>query len=382
MGPPRRNGFRGGLKRGCAGEGRQHGPASHLSHHGLPALTRASTSSTSRRYCSSSSGGGRLEAQHQHRLGVGGAHQAPAVGEEHAHAVDVDHRSALAGQCPRTLVAPPRTSSRRGSRRGSPACVTVLGSSAELRRQRPGRRRRRSRAAGRRRRWRRRSRSSGRRRRCGRSSRRPARRLLSFILALISEWPVFHMMRVAAVRARCRRTGLCEHFTSPMNVAPGLSRQDLAGEEDHQLVAPDDRSRSRRPRRCGRRRRRRRCPARRRLLAHGLPSGATRFFRHRRVGVVVGEAAVHLEEQLGRRRTSRRSQNAGASRARRSPLPASTTTLTRRAKAGSAQRRPRRRPVTTSAVFGARRRPAKSPGLDDAAAVPGSRRRGWSTCRA
>ena len=62
---------------------------------------------------------------------------------------------------------------------------------------------------------------------------------VSFILALMSEWPVFHMMGLPPRAARSSYMS-CEHFTSPMKVAPGLRRQDFAGVKNHQLVAVED----------------------------------------------------------------------------------------------------------------------------------------------
>ena len=44
---------------------------------------------------------------------------------------------------------------------------------------------------------------------------------VSFILVLMSEWPVFHMIALPP-RAAMSSYSNCEHFTSPMKVAPGL----------------------------------------------------------------------------------------------------------------------------------------------------------------
>ena len=125
---------------------------------------------------------GRLEPQHEHRLGVGGPDQSPALGEGHAHAVDrVDgilaRRSARAARSAiPNLISSGQSTRISGRGEG-------LGQVGEQRR--PARRppATRSRAAAPRRRARRRSRSSRRRRTCGRSSRRRAAR------ASPSSWP-------------------------------------------------------------------------------------------------------------------------------------------------------------------------------------------------
>src|ERR1035437_5084833 len=47
---------------------------------------------------------------------------------------------------------------------------------------------------------------------------------VSFILALINEWPVFHIMGLPPRAFRSSYIN-CEHLTSPMKVAPGFRRR-------------------------------------------------------------------------------------------------------------------------------------------------------------
>ena len=147
-----------------------------------------------------------------------------------------------------------------------------------------------------------------------------------FILALISEWPVFHMMALPP----CLRISSymdCEHFTSPMTVAPGLRDKNLAAVHDHQLIAVNHGA----------------------VVVHGADAigiaiesdSQLRFVflnrghqliqirGHRRIRVMVGEAAVHIEEQSPPRRRSA-CRSCACITGPAVPLPASNTTFTRR----------------------------------------------------
>ena len=104
--------------------------------------------------------------------------------------------------------------------------------------------------------------ASGGRRTCARDISPASARRLSFIFALISEWPTFHIMACPPARAISSYSA-CEHFTSPTNVAPGCSRGWRA-RTGSSAGRPTRCGPWRRPRRCGRRRRRARCPPRRR----------------------------------------------------------------------------------------------------------------------
>ena len=58
----------------------------------------------------------------------------------------------------------------------------------------------------------------------------------SFILALISEWPVLYMIGLPPRRFSSSYS-TCEHFTSPMNVAPGLRVRISRAVDQQQHVA-------------------------------------------------------------------------------------------------------------------------------------------------
>jgi hypothetical protein len=148
--------------------------------------------------------------------------------------------------------------------------------------------------------------------------------LVSFILALISEWPVLYMMGLPPSRRSSSYIN-CEHFTSPMNVAPGL-RVRISRPKISMSRSPQTRGPARPPRRCG--------P----VAVEGDAQLRARF-RHlrlqrlevlldRRVGMVVREVAVGLEN-IGTASTFRRSSSVKAW-APAAPLPASNTTFTRR----------------------------------------------------
>ncbi len=62
----------------------------------------------------------------------------------------------------------------------------------------------------------------------------------SFILSLMSEWPVFHMTGSPA-GLRIASGSACEHFTSKMiGLALARAREDVPRVEDEDVIAPDD----------------------------------------------------------------------------------------------------------------------------------------------
>ena len=208
------------------------------------------------------------------------------------------------------------------------------------------------------------------------TSRPPAPRFSSFIFSLISEWPTFHMMARRRARAISSYSAWL-HLTSLTKVAPGRLLQDVAREQDHQLVAPDD------------------APLavddadavgvaveRDAHLGAGLAAPARSVgdvLGDGGIGVVVGEAPVRLAVERARPRSP------GAQDRQRSarppmPLPASTTTLN--------AARPELDALGDVVDVGGRivalSRPCPARGAGSevarsrrARAAPGSRRRGW-----
>ena len=111
------------------------------------------------------------------------------------------------------------------------------------------------------RRTRRRSRSIPPRRTCGRSSRRPSSAPVSRILALMSEWPVFHMIGRRRPRDPSASAWRALHLEDDRGAR--LAREDI-GRAKHRSWSPQTMRPFRRPRRPGRHRRRTRCRDRRR----------------------------------------------------------------------------------------------------------------------